>query len=322
MKKSISGRWPWLACALGAAALSAVLRLWQLASAFEGEAPVRLPIPFAPASVILVCVLVIGGALLLLLSAYQPALKRPWAPGQAHRWDRAFLAPEDKVYPVLVVAAAFLALGCAPAMAGSGLRLWRDYRAARAVGADLPTNNGVLLLATAVAAVFAFFGLLQLARNGVRPGKRSRDGFSAALPGLAGCIWLMESFRAHAADPVLWDYAPQMLAIMCGMLFYMDYAGMSGGAARPRRLLWLAGMTVILSAAALVSALADVGALAGYGDARMRVGDILLLLSQAAAALAVLWRLPPNLEDPPRPVPEEEPAPEQEQEEQEETTHE
>ena len=170
------------------------------------------------------------------------------------------------------------------------------------------------------AAVAAFFGLLQIARAGLRPGQRSRDGFSAALPGLAGCIWLMESFRAHAADPVLWDYAPQMLAIMCGMLFYMDYAGMSGSGARPRRLLWLAGMTVVLSAVSLVSAAAELGALVGYDGFRERLGDVLLLVGQSAAAVAVLWRLPPNLENPPQL--EQLQTPEQEQEEQEETTHE
>lgn len=314
MKKSISGRGPWLVCTAAAAVLCALLRRWQLSTAFEGE--LRLPIPWAAASVVLVCVLVIAGAVLLLLSAYQPVPKRPWRPGQAHRWDRVFLDPSDMVYPTLVVAAGFLALGSVPVLAGQGIELWQNYRLAVETGIDPPTNNGVLLIAAAVAGVFAFFGLLQIARNGLRPGQRSRDGFSAALPGLAGCIWLMESFRAHAADPVLWDYAPQMLAIMCGMLFYMDYAGMSGSGARPRRLLWLAGMTVVLSAVSLVSAAVELGALAGTGSFRERLGDVLLLLSQMAAALAVLWRLPPNLENPPQPVQD------QEQEEQEETTHE
>ena len=317
MKNSISGRGPWLVCTAGGAVLAAAARWWQLSSAFEGA--LRLPIPWAPASIVLICVLAISGAVLLLLSAYQPALKRPLAPGQAHRWDLAFLDPSDKVYPTLAVTAAFLSLACVPAMFSAGLDMWRIYRAMRAAYADPPTNNGVLLIATAVAALVAFFGLLQLGRDGLRPGRRGQGGFSAALPGLAGCIWLMESFRAHAADPVLWNYAPQMLAIMCGMLFYMDYAGMSGSGARPRRLLWLAGMTAILSVVSLVSALSGLPALSGE-DFRARLGDVLLLLSQTAAAAAVLWRLPPNLENPPRL--EQLQTPEQEQEEQEETTHE
>ena len=99
----------------------------------------------------------------------------------------------------------------------------------------------------------------------------------------------MESFRGHAANPVQWDYAPLLLAIVCGMLFYMDFAGMSTSAARPRRLLWMAAMTLALTGPALTSALE------GGGWA-----DILLLSAQALAAAAVLWRLPPNLKRPPR----------------------
>ena len=128
-----------------------------------------------------------------------------------------------------------------------------------------------------------------MGRDGLHPGRRSKGGFSAALPGVAGCIWLMESFRAHAANPVQWDYAPLLLSIVCGMLFYMDFAGMSAGASRPRRLLWVSAMTVVMSAPALVTAAAE-GAW----------GDLLLLAAQTLTAAAVLWRLPPNLEDPPK----------------------
>lgn len=307
MKKSISGRMPWLVCAAAAAVISAALRLWQLATAFEG--PLSLPIPGAQASVILVCVLVIAGACFTLLAAYQPVAKRPWAKGQAHRWDLAFLDPTDKVYPILLVAAAFLMLAAVPGLFLRGMAQREAYQAA--LYSDHPlTDNGFLMLGTAMGALLSFFGLLQMGRESFRPGQRGKGGFAAALPGVAGCVWLMTWFRSHAADPVLWDYAPQLLAIVCGMLFYMDSAGMSTGAARPRRLLWLAGMTVALSTVAMVS--------------RPSAGDLLLLAAQTLAALATLWRLPPNLENPP-PI-----GPsaarrrdfEQEQERQEESSHE
>ena len=136
------------------------------------------------------------------------------------------------------------------------------------------------------------------------------DLYSAALPGVAGCVWLMESFRAHAANPVLWDYAPLLLAIVCGMLFYMDFAGISAGAPRPRRLLWMAGMTLVLSAAALVSAVGN-----GWADA-------LLLLSQMLGAAGVLWRLPPSLENLPKTKAKPLPGTLGEESIQEETTHE
>lgn len=282
MRKSISGRAPWLVCTVAAALLAAVLRLWQLATAFEG--PLRLAIPRAQASVILVCMLVIAGACLMLLAAYQPLAKRPWAKGQAHRWDFAFLDPVDKTYPVLLVAAGFLALAAVPDLFKRGLDQWLAYRASLYTSSPL-TNNGVLMLGTALTALLAFCGLLQMGRESFRPGRRGKGGFSAALPGVASCIWLMEHFRSCASDPVLWNYTPQLLAIVLGMFFYMDSAGMSTGAARPRRLLWLSGMTVVFSAMAVAS--------------RPQAGDILLLATQSLASLATLWRLPPNLENPP-----------------------
>lgn len=287
MRDNVSQRTRWLACAGAAALAAAVLRGWQLASAFEP--PLGLPIPGAQASVILVCVLVMAAAGLAIL-----ALARGNRPAEQNcRWDLLFLDTGELAYPALSVLAAFAALGAAPFLLRTGLAQWQDYQQARAMLAQgievqLPSNNGMLAIATAVGALASFLGLLQLGRDGLRPGKRGRGGFSAALPGVAGCVWLMESFRAHAANPVLWDYAPLLLSIVGGMLFYMDFAGLSAGAPRPRRLLWMAGMTLILSAAALVSA-----------ASAQAWADVLLLLSQMLAAGGVLWRLSYGLENPP-----------------------
>lgn len=284
--KSISGRWTWLACALAAGLCAAALRKWQLGSAFEEGT--GLAVPWAPASVILTCVLVMSAAWFIILAMYQPLSRRPRTAGQAHRWDLVFLEAGDPVYPVLVVLAAFLAAAAAAALLPMGLRQWQEYKAAVDAGIQPPSNNGALTIATAAGAVLAFLGLLQMGRDGLRPGRRGRGGFAAALPGMAGCVWLMESFRAHAANPVLWDYAPLLLAIVCGMLFFMDFAGISAGVCRLRRLLWMASMTVVLSAPALVSAVAE-----------RNWGDVLLLLTQLLTAAAVLWRLPSSLKNPP-----------------------
>ena len=287
-KKHLSGRMPWLAGTAIAALAAAALRCWQLHSAFEPDT--GFIIPGSQASVILVCVLLMAaaGLAILALSGYSRAAE------EHCRWALAFLGTGDWAYPVLEVLAAFLALAAAPPLLKMGWGQWQDYQTARArlaqgIDVQLPSNNGMLALATAAGALVCFLGLLQLGRDGLRPGKRGRGGFSAALPGVAGCVWLMESFRAHAANPVLWDYAPLLLAIVCGMLLYMDFAGMSTGASRPRRLLWVAAMTLVMSAAALVSALAE-----------QTVADSLLLFAQILTAAAVLWRLPPNLENPPK----------------------
>ena len=288
VNKRFSSRLVWLLSTLAAALVCAALRRWQLDSAFEAGA--GLPIPGAQSSVILACVLVMAAAWFVLLALGQPVSKRPWTEGQAHRWDLVFLDAGDPVYPILVVLAAFLALAAAPVLLPMALNQWSAYQAAVQSGLTPPSSNGVLAAATALGALLAFLGLLQMGRDGLHPGRRGKGGFSAALPGIAGCIWLMESFRAHAANPVLWDYAPLLLSIVCGMLFFMDFAGMSAGAARPTRLLWLAAMTLVLSAVSLTSAAAEGG-----------WHDQLLLAAQGLAAAAVLWRLPPKLESPPQP---------------------
>ncbi len=281
--RSLSGRPVWLLFALAAAFVSAALRRWQLGTAFEADT--GLALPGAQASVILTCVLVMAAAWFTILAVGRPL------PGRDRRWDRVFLDTGDRAYPILVLLAAFLALAAAPCFLKTGISQWRTYQAAVAArSSQVPSSNGVLAIATAVGALLSFLGLLQLARDGFHGGRHGKGGFSATLPGIAGCIWLMESFRNHAADPVRWDYAPLLLAIMCGMLLYMDFSGMSTSAARPRRLLWLAAMAPVLSAPALVSALAE-------GPA----GDVLLLSAQVLTAFAVLWRLPPYLEAPPRP---------------------
>lgn len=284
--KHMSGRRPWLICALAAGLCAAALRRWQLNSAFEEDT--GLAVPWAPASVILACVLVMSAAWFIILAMYQPLSRRPRTAGQAQRWDLVFLDARDPVYPVMVVAAAFLSVAAATALLPLGLRQWQEYKAAVDAGLQPPSSNGALTIATAAGALLGFLGLLQMGWDGLRPGRRGRGGFAAALPGVAGCVWLMESFRAHAANPVLWDYVPLLLAIVCGMLFFMDFAGISAGVSRLRRLLWMAAMTVVLSAPALVSATAE-----------KNWGDVLLLSAQLLTAAAVLWRLPPSLENPP-----------------------
>ncbi len=275
----------WLVCTAALALAAAALRLFQRATAFEE--PLGLAIPHAPASVILICVLVIACAVLAMLAAAQPVRTRAPARGQARRWDLTFWDQNDKVYPVLLIAAAFLALAAAPILFARGFRQMQMYLTMQGLH-DRPTDNGLLMLITAAGALLAFIGLALAGRESLRPAKRGGGSFSIALPALTGCVWLMESFRSHASDPVLWDYAPQLLAIIAGMLFYLDCAGMSGSAAHPRRLLWLAGITVVLSALSAVG--------------QSSPGDLLLLASQALAALAALWRLPPNLEHPPAPA--------------------
>lgn len=284
MKQKYKARWLWLAVTVAVAALSAALRRWQIGTAFEGDE--LLPIRHAPASMALACVLVAGAALLLIIAVRQTVVEPTALPGQERRWYLYLLDRRDMVYPCTLAAAAFIALIAAPGLFSQGRQAWLVFQAAAAAG-EAKGDNGMLTMITAVATVLSFIGLLQTAYGGYRLAKRAKGGFGAALPTVTGCVWMMTSYRGHAADPVLWDYVPLLLAVVAGMLFYMDYAGMSTDAARPRRLLWLAAMTVVLSAVALAT-----------GETQ---GTALLLISQMLSGLAVLWRLPVNLESPPAP---------------------
>jgi len=281
-KRSGSMRPAWLLCGVIPALACAMLRRWQMVSAFEGE--LHLAVPGAPASVVLICVLLMTAALLLLLAVRQAEYRPPRGSGEK-RLPAGMASRGDSIALTLTVAGAFLALVAAPVLFIRGMELREEQQMLRAMGVESGGNNGLLMMAVAVTALLAFAGLFMAGRDRAR-GQRDGKGESMQmLCAVNGCLWLMEVYRVGASDPVLWNYAPVLLAIICGMLFYMNSAGLACGAYHPRRTLWLAGMTVVLSATAMAG--------------KWELGNVLLLASQTLAALAVLWRLPVNLEHPP-----------------------
>ena len=277
----------WLTVTIPLWAAAAALRWWQLSSAFE-EDP-RLAIPFAPASIALL-VLLIGAAVGLALLAR----RQTFSPALNEDWDRALYAPGDKLYLTGLVLAAFLALAAGVIFLRQGLSLLRQYLAARAQKDALAgMNNGLLRVLTGAAAIALCPALLCAGRNAIHC---RRCGNLPLVGVVCGCLWMMDAYRSHAADPVRWDYVPLILAIAAGTLLCLGWSGLSCGAPRPRRTLWLAGMTVILSAAAMVG--------------EESLGAVLLLAFQAFTGLSLLYRLPRNLNDPPE-TPAEEPRPEE-----------
>ena len=276
MKNQRSSRPLWLLSALALALISAALRRWQLATAFEGE--LNLPIPMAPASMALSCALVIAGAAFGILCAGQRVVDPPRGQGRKARWDRALAAPGDPLGLGVMVLAAFLMLAAAPLLLRSGWELWRTFQNS----VEKTGDNGLLMMAAAVTSLAGCGGLLAAAQAAYRGKGHGKSAI--VLPAVNGCVWLMELYRGHAADPVLWDYVPMLLAVVAGMLMYMDWGGLSSGRPRPRRTLWLAGMTAVLTAVALAGA--------------WQWGEALLLLAQLVTSFVVLSRLPVHLEHP------------------------
>ena len=256
---------------------AAALRWWQLRSAFEADT--GLARPLAVSSLAFAAVLLLSGAVLALLARRQSA-----DPALKDSWERALYAPGDRLALAGLVLAAFLALAAGGVLLRQGLSLFSAWRRARASlgNTAVKANSGLLCLACSLCAVGTFAALLTAGRRSLRS---QRCGGAPLMAAVCGCVWMMDTYRSHAADPVRWDYVPLLLAALAGLLFFLDWGGMTCGAPRPYRLLWLAGMTVVLSAAALV----------GCDEA----GSLLLLACQAIAALTVLYRLPRNLNHPP-----------------------
>lgn len=277
MKETYTNRLIWPAVAVLCGALCAIVRRWQLSSAFEGD--LALPIPMAPATAALIALFVLCAAALLLLACKQPADSR-----LKQSPELALYAHNNGVFMGAMVAAAFLTLIAAPILFLDGRQMWSAFQAAKVYGNSIPGgNNGILVLVTAVTSALSFIALLVTAKSAYRTTKKGRMGI--LMPVINGCLWLMEIYRGHAANPVRWDYAPLLIAIVCGILMFLDWAGLYAGPGAPRRTLWLAGLTIVFSAAAL----------AGEWD----LSSALLLTAQLIAALALLWCVPNNLRYPP-----------------------
>lgn len=275
-------RWPLLTVLF--ALLCALLRRRQLNTAFEGD--LQLPIPMAPATIALVVVLILAAVVMFLLARRQQMTR-----SLRKNPELAVHAHENPVFLCAVVAAAFLTLIAAPLLFKEGGRMWATFQTAKALGGRAPAmNNGLLILITAVTSALSFIGLLVVGKAAYRSTAKGR--LAILLPAVNGCLWLMEIYRGHAANPVLWDYAPLLIAIVCGILFYLEWSGLHAGPGAPRRTLWLASMTVIFSALTLAGG-------------EWNLSSALLLAAQIILALAVLWLAPNNLRNPPElPVPE------------------
>lgn len=266
---------PALALVMGG--FGALLLRWQAASAFEEVDAQQLDVPGAPATVAVTAFFILTAAVFLLMARRIPV--RPKSGGRISRWDLVFAAGGDTLYLTAMVLSGLLTLASAPLLFREASAL---IAARKALGEG---DNGLLQLVLAVCAIPACAALVASARNAYRMKGRSRENGALLLPVLMDCFWLLECYRANAADPVVWHYLPQLLAVACGLLFYLDCAGLAFELGHARRMLWLAAMTVAVS----ITALASLPGLAASA----------LLGGQLLAALAALWVAPGNLRRPP-----------------------
>ena len=276
-RQDTASRWGWLVCSAVLAGGAVWLRRWQIDTAFEGD--LNLPVAGAPATICLLCLMAIAAALLGILAMVQ---REAPLPRHLHRQGRRDLtqATGSGLHLALTLVAAALLLAAAPMLLQEGAGLWQAFR----LSADKTGNNGILVILTGLSSVLAFVGVL-VAGVAVFRGKQGGRS-SMVMAAVNGCAWMMESYRGHAANPVQWDYVPLLLAVVLGMLLYLEWAALSVGKPRPRLLLWLAGMTIVFSAMAAA--------------AHTTLSGNLMLAAQSVCAVAVLWYVPVNLANPPQ----------------------
>lgn len=177
------------------------LRRWELAAAFEPDT--GLPIPGAPSTWALIALSVAVAAVLALLCR---GTHRRFTGG----YDEAFGAPSNVPYLMCLVAAAFL-------MAASGLLTVLLY-----LRHDVTTLSRVLL---AVLCLVSAVCLFLVGRNNYRMEGQGKYSLALLIPSYTCCLWLITSYQARSADPVILDYVYQLFAVIAAVLGTYFMAG-------------------------------------------------------------------------------------------------
>ena len=266
-------KWPGLAVVLGI--LGAAARRWQLNTAFVGIN--GFLVKGAPATAAVLACLVLAAVLGVLLA--NATRDRTSKEGRKSRWDLTFAGEGCTPYMTLMVVSAFATVAACPLLFLDAMEKMAAFKTSGS------GDNGILLAIVAVGALPAGWALLSTGRDAYNMKGMGRENALLLIPPAVSCVWVLEAYRSNAADPVLWNYVPLVLAAMCGLLFYVECAALSFEKGHPRRALFWGLMTVVVSAVA-IAALPERGVLA-------------LLAGQMAAALGALWVAPANLNHPP-----------------------
>lgn len=74
-------------------------------------------------------------------------------------------------------------------------------------------------------------------------------------PGAAGCVWMIWIYQNHTANPCVWEYAPQLLGVICAAVGCLTIASFSFEKVRPVLAPAACSMGVVLLAANLADCL-------------------------------------------------------------------
>lgn len=139
----------------------------------------------------------------------------------------------------------------------------------------------------ALLALFAALGFAVMAACARTPTDRAIACFGSALPIFFACFWLILSYREDAVTPVVWRYAPEVLALSASSVGFYYIAGFAFGRPRQAWALFYCGLGTILC----ISTLPDERPLALQV---LFLGMALMQLFFIWAAAANLGRTPAN----------------------------
>lgn len=250
--------------------LAALLRLWQRTAGYDESG---LPVPFAAPTVVLTLFLLLCAGAFLYAALRQPRTLEVQKPALARGPGAAGLFSAAGVLVLAGGAVNLLAFLRSYSSYAQVLYV-SEYEQREALRRFLSSH--LVVGVAALAAVPAAVALLVRAKEARAEAEHTRP-FAAIMPCVFCWLWLIKDFRLHTSNPVLWDYALLLLAIMALLLSACDRAGFAFGVGRPRR-------TVFSSLAALLLATAALPDCGGAANA-------LTLLSLACAAWAELWAL-------------------------------
>lgn len=254
--------YPLLALVLGG--LGAVLRMWQL-SHYEAGLPARGD----PASFALLA-LCAAAAVLFLVLAFR---------------SKGFQAGALFTQPSPVRAG--LLLACAALLLLSAVLYLKAVMDALAIKAAV--SSFLLELVLAVLSVPTVVSAAYLAKNARSGYPFSRNSLTVIFPVLYCWVWLIDAYRRHTANPVLWDYVFLLLAVIALLLAAYGRSSFSFEDGKPR-------LTVFVSLAALFLA-----PIALTGQREYGLPFLCAAVGMSLYALACLSGLLLNLPMPERP---------------------
>lgn len=192
-----------------------------------------LPAPGEPASIVLIVLCVVAAALFLFF-----ALKSKGMQG-------------GSLYTMPCTIRAALLLGCAATLLLSAVLHLKTVVEAYTMGGSLLSY--VLELVLVVLSVPTVISAAFLAKDAKEGTGRSHDSMTVLFPVLYGWFWLIDVYRRHSSNPVLWQYLFLLLAAIALLVAAHGRASFSFGDSKPRLTVFACMSALFLAPISLVS---------------------------------------------------------------------